>query len=49
MASILKARGFENVVDVAGGFKAMKDSGLFETTDYVCPNSLRRQGVKEVA
>ncbi len=48
MASILRARGFENVVDVAGGFKAIQQSGLFETTDYVCPNSLRRQQLKEV-
>ncbi len=49
MASILKSRGFERVIDVAGGFKAIKDSGLFEVTDYVCANSLRRQQAKEVA
>lgn len=38
--SILKARGFENLVDVNGGFKAIKDSNLFKVTDYVCPTTL---------
>lgn len=38
--SILKARGFENLVDVDGGFKAIKDSNLFKVTDYVCPTTL---------
>lgn len=38
-ASILKARGFHNMVDVAGGFGAMKKAGI-ETTDYVCPSTL---------
>lgn len=36
--SILKARGFNKLVDVKGGFKALKDSGMFELTDYVCPS-----------
>lgn len=47
-ASILKSRGFENIVDIKGGFKAIKESGKFETTDYVCPNTLKRQKAKEV-
>ena len=47
-ASILKSRGFENIVDVKGGFKAIQESGKFETTDYVCPNTLKRQKAKEV-
>jgi rhodanese-related sulfurtransferase len=38
--SILRARGFENLVDVKGGFKAMKESGKFHLTDYVCPSTL---------
>ena len=38
-ASILKARGFDNLVDIAGGFEAIKNTGL-STTDFVCPNSL---------
>ncbi|KAB1069122.1 MBL fold metallo-hydrolase [Tamlana haliotis] len=38
-ASILKARGFDNLVDIAGGFAAIKDSDL-PTTNYVCPSTL---------
>ncbi|WP_298499653.1 MBL fold metallo-hydrolase [uncultured Algibacter sp.] len=38
-ASILKARGFENLIDVAGGFNAIKNSDL-PTTNYVCPSTL---------
>ena len=40
--SILKARGFDNLVDVTGGFKAIKESGLIETTDFVCPTTLKQ-------
>jgi len=39
-ASILKARGFDNLIDVKGGFKAIKDTEKFELTDYVCPTTL---------
>ena len=35
-ASILKARGFENIVDIAGGFKAISDTNI-PKTDFVCP------------
>ena len=38
-ASILKSRGFENVVDVKGGFKAIKEAD-FKLSDYVCPSTL---------
>lgn len=38
--SILRARGFDNLIDVKGGFKAIKDSGKFHITDYVCPTTL---------
>ncbi len=38
--SILKARGYENLINVAGGFKAIKESGLFKVSDYVCPTTL---------
>ena len=38
--SILKARGYDNLIEVNGGFKAMKDSGKFNLTDYVCPTTL---------
>ncbi len=39
-ASILKARGFDNLIDVKGGFKAIKDAAKFDLTDYVCPTTL---------
>jgi len=38
--SVLRARGFDNLVDVKGGFKALKESGKFPVTDYVCPTTL---------
>ncbi len=38
--SILRARGYRNLVDVKGGFKSIKESGLFPITDYVCPTTL---------
>ena len=37
-ASILKSRGIHNLVDIQGGFKAIKDSGI-AVTDYVCPST----------
>jgi hydroxyacylglutathione hydrolase len=39
--SILKARGFDNLVDVSGGFKAIKDKGQIKTTDFVCPTTIK--------
>ncbi len=38
--SIMRARGFDNLVDVQGGFKAIKESGKFNVSDYVCPTTL---------
>ena len=38
--SILRARGYDKLVDVKGGFKALKDSGKFKVTDYVCPTTM---------
>jgi rhodanese-related sulfurtransferase len=38
--SILRARGFDNLVDVKSGFKAIKESGRFKISDYVCPSTL---------
>jgi hydroxyacylglutathione hydrolase len=40
-ASILKSRGFDNIIDVDGGFKSIKESGKLKTTDYVCPSTLK--------
>ncbi len=38
-ASILKARGFINIIDIAGGFGALKKTNL-PLSDYVCPTTL---------
>jgi hydroxyacylglutathione hydrolase len=39
-ASILKARGYDNLIDVDGGFKAIKESNKFKVSEYVCPSTL---------
>jgi hydroxyacylglutathione hydrolase len=39
-ASILKSRGIHNLIDVQGGFEAIKKAGV-KTTDYVCPSTLK--------
>lgn len=39
-ASILKARGFENVVNVEGGFKAIAETAVPKTV-FVCPSTLK--------
>ncbi|WP_231491226.1 rhodanese-like domain-containing protein [Pedobacter sp. Leaf170] len=36
-ASILKSRGVENVIDIAGGYGAIKNTGL-KRTDFACPS-----------
>ena len=38
-SSILKSRGIHNMIDVKGGFEAIKKAGV-EVTDYVCPTTL---------
>jgi hydroxyacylglutathione hydrolase len=38
--SILQARGYRNLIDVAGGFNAIKATGKFKVTDYVCPSTM---------
>lgn len=42
-ASILKARGFHHLIDVKGGFKAIKETHNVPVTDYVCPTTLVNQ------
>lgn len=39
-ASILKARGYDNLIDVEGGFQAAKKSGKFQISEYVCPTTM---------
>jgi rhodanese-related sulfurtransferase len=38
-ASILKQRGWDNFVDVVGGFSEIKNTNLLKS-DYVCPTTL---------
>lgn len=38
-ASILKARGFNNLIDISGGIEALKKTDV-PLTDYICPTSL---------
>ena len=38
--SILQSRGYRNLVDVIGGFKAVKESDKFKISDYVCPTTM---------
>ena len=40
-ASILKARGIDKVIDVAGGYGAIKNTNL-KRTDFVCPSKLAK-------
>lgn len=51
-ASILKARGFENVIDIKGGWVEIEKSDL-PKTDYTCPTTIPQevidQAIGEVA
>jgi glyoxylase-like metal-dependent hydrolase (beta-lactamase superfamily II)/rhodanese-related sulfurtransferase len=38
--SILRARGYNNLIDVKEGFKGIKESGRFKISDYVCPTTM---------
>ena len=39
-ASILKTRGYNQLINVEGGYTAIKNTGKFEVTDYVCPTTM---------
>ena len=38
--SILKARGYDNLIDVKGGFNVIKENSKFNITEYVCPTTM---------
>ncbi|MET3114934.1 hydroxyacylglutathione hydrolase [Pedobacter sp. CG_S7] len=38
--SILRARGFDNLIDINGGFNAIKESGKLNLSPFVCPSTL---------
>jgi len=40
-SSILKARGIHNVIDVAGGYAAIRNTGIIRTDVAVCPSTLK--------
>ena len=39
-ASILKSRGYHNVIDVAGGYSAIRETNILRT-EVVCPSTLK--------
>jgi rhodanese-related sulfurtransferase len=39
-ASILKARGYHNLINVAGGYSAIIKTAI-KTTDIICPTTLK--------
>ncbi|QDO95555.1 MBL fold metallo-hydrolase [Formosa sediminum] len=41
-ASILKSRGYHNLIDVAGGMKAIREAGI-PLTNFVCPSTLKNK------
>jgi hydroxyacylglutathione hydrolase len=38
--SILRARGYENLINVSGGFKAIKEAGKIPVSEYRCPTTM---------
>jgi hydroxyacylglutathione hydrolase len=38
--SILRARGYRNLIDVKGGFAEIKKSDKFKLSEYVCPTTM---------
>ena len=46
MASILKSRGFENIVDIARGWRAIEESSA-PKTEYVCPTTIPQETLDE--
>ncbi len=38
--SILKAKGYKNLINVEGGFDAIKTQHKIQTSDYVCPTTM---------
>ena len=43
--SILKARGFENLVDIQYGWNAMEENENIAKTDYVCPTTIPQEEI----
>lgn len=39
-SSVLRARGYDNLINVKGGFAAIKSSEKFSVSDYACPTTM---------
>jgi hypothetical protein len=46
-ASILRARGFEHLVDIKGGWKAIEAQANIAKTDFACPSSIPQEVLDE--
>lgn len=38
--SLLKAKGYEKLINIEGGMKEIKENGEFDVSDYVCPTTM---------
>jgi glyoxylase-like metal-dependent hydrolase (beta-lactamase superfamily II)/rhodanese-related sulfurtransferase len=38
--SILKAKGYDKLINIEGGIKEIKENGEFDVSDYVCPTTM---------
>ena len=38
--SLMRARGFHNLIDIKGGFKSIKEASYPGLTEYVCPSTI---------
>lgn len=46
-ASILRARGFEHLIDIKGGWKAIEAEANIAKTDFACPTSIPQDVIDE--
>ena len=46
-ASILRARGFENLIDIKGGWKAIEAQANIAKTDFACPTGIPQEVIDE--
>ncbi len=46
MASILKSRGFENVIDIQGGWRAIEKADV-PKTEYACPTTIPQEVIDQ--
>ena len=44
--SILKARGFHDLVDIKQGFKGIEENGTIPLTNYQCPTTISSEVIE---